>query len=248
MTGAARVPDDARGQYRTTTTEWARVPPYVRFRYERARELLPRSPMPVVELGTGIGVGLAYLARSRPDLQFVGFEMSRGAVEFGRKHFGAIANLQLEAVTDVREVAQRMSYGSFLVALEVIEHLDDASLDVFKRELMARVDECVFSHPYAQQNIEGTDHLQSLDIYDIFEIFPGFETLFLRRHSIKFIGHWVRRPRGYVREHLGVAGEDKAIAAIANLEGPAATASSWGQSLRSLANRTFRRDKRGRGA
>ncbi len=243
MTGAASAPDDARGQYRTTTTEWARVPPYVRFRYERARELLPRNPMPVVELGTGIGVALAYLARSRPDLKFVGYELSAAAVDFGRKHFGAITNLRLEAVADVREVARRMSYGSFLIALEVLEHLDDTSLDVFKRELMARVDECVFSHPYAQQNIEGTDHLQSLDIYDIFEIFPGFETLFIRRHSIKFIGHWRRCPRGYVREFLGVAGEDKAIAAIANVEGAATSGPSWRQPLRSLAGWATRCDK-----
>lgn len=207
----------ARGQYRTTATEWERVPVYVRFRYERAAELLPAHAT-VVELGCGIGVGLAFLARTRRDLDFVGFDMSEGAIDYGREHFGDIPNLRLEAAADLRELSNRIPHGSFLIALEVLEHLDDESLSVFKNEFMARVDECVFSFPYEQRNIEGTDHLQSFNAYDIFEIFPGYETNFLRRFSLKFIGHWIRRPRHYVATRLGVAHEERAIAAISNYD------------------------------
>ncbi len=217
--------DAARGQYRTTQTEWSRVPKYVRFRYQRALERLPASGT-VIELGAGIGVGLAHLARSRPDLRFRGFEMSDGAVAYGNEHFGDISNLSLEVLPDMPSLAKTLArarhpdQGFTLVALEVLEHLDNATLDVFRRDVMAHVDQVIFSFPYMQQNIEGTDHLQSFDLYDIFEIFPGFETIFLRRHSIKLIGHWHREDRSFVRECLGVAGEDKAIEAIANLDAP----------------------------
>jgi len=214
----------ARGQYRTTVTEWSKVAPYIRYRYERARERLP-SHGTVYELGCGIGVGLAYLARSRPDLRFVGFDMSEGAVEYGREHFARLSNLSLEVIADVGALAHRLEPGAFLVALEVLEHLDDATLIRFKVDVMGRVDEVVFSFPYNQQNIEGTDHLQSFDIYDVFELFPGFETVFMRRGSIKFIGHWRRAPRGYLREALGIGGEAKSVQAIANVEPPRGRAS-----------------------
>jgi len=218
MSKASR--DDARGQYRTTVTRWAFVPLYIRYRYERARERLPARGV-VYELGCGVGVGLSYLARSRPDLTFVGIDMSEGAVEYGREHFGWIENLTLKALPDLAAMEKEMPQGCFLVALEVIEHLTDAQLIEFKTNLMSKVDAAVFSFPYDQQNIEGTDHLQSIDIYDIFEIFPGFETVFMRRHSIKFIGYWERRRRLYLREHLKIGGEDKTIPAIANVVGPA---------------------------
>ncbi|MEQ8726750.1 MAG: class I SAM-dependent methyltransferase [Sandaracinaceae bacterium] len=209
--------DAARGQYRTTVTDWSRVAPYIRYRYERARERLPATGT-VYELGCGIGVGLAYLARTRPDLRFVGFEMSEGAVEYGREQFAQVKNLRLEVIGDVGALAHQLDPGAFLVALEVLEHLDDETLTKFKVDVMSRVDEVVFSFPYNQQNIEGTDHLQSFDIYDIFEIFPGFETIFMRRGSIKFIGHWRRAPRAYLREALGIGGEAKSVQAIANVE------------------------------
>ena len=212
--------DAARGQYRTTITRWALVPPYIRYRYERARERLPDRGV-VYELGCGVGTGLSYLARSRPDLTFVGVDMSEGAIEYGREHFGKIKNLTLEALPDLATMEAEMPPGCFLVALEVIEHLNDEQLIEFKTSLMAKVDACVFSFPYNQQNIEGTDHLQSLDVYDIFEIFPGFEAVFMRRHSIKFIGFWERRQRLYLREHLNIGGEENTIPAIANVVGPA---------------------------
>lgn len=213
----------AQGQYRTTATDFAKVPPYVRFRYERAAELLPATG-DVVELGCGVGVGLSYLAQRRPDLRFRGVDMSREAIEYGRHHFDGIANLRLEVQpAELTELARGIEPGTFLVALEVLEHLDDATLELFKTQVMSKIDGAVFSFPYNQQNIQGTDHLQSFDIYDIFEIFPGFETVFIRRKSIKFIGFWRRHPRAYIREHLGVAGEGDAIARISNTDGPSPT-------------------------
>ena len=212
----------AQGQYRTTATDFTKVPPYVRFRYERAVELLPAEGH-VVELGCGVGVGLSHLARRRPDLSFRGVDMSREAIEYGRHHFGDIPNLRLEVQpAELTELARGIESGTFLVALEVLEHLDDTTLHLFKTQVMAKIDGAVFSFPYNQQNIQGTDHLQSFDIYDIFEMFPGFETIFIRRKSIKFIGYWRRQTRTHVREHLGVAGEGDAIARIANLDGPVA--------------------------
>lgn len=235
----------AQGQYRTTATEFSKVPPYVRFRYERAAELLPATGE-VVELGCGVGVGLSYLARRRPDLRFRGVDMSREAIEYGRHHFHGIPNLQLEVQpAELTELARGIESGTFLVALEVLEHLDDATLELFKTQVMAKIDGAVFSFPYNQQNIQGTDHLQSFDIYDIFEMFPGFETVFIRRKSIKFIGHWRRHARPYVREHLGVAGEADAIARISNVDGasPVRTTTKIGliERVRASATRALRR-------
>ena len=232
----------AQGQYRTTATDFAKVPPYVRFRYERAAALLPPAGE-VVELGCGVGVGLSHLARRRPDLRFRGVDMSREAIDYGRHHFGDIPNLRLEVQpADLAELARSLDPGTFLVALEVLEHLDDATLELFKSQVMAKIDGAVFSFPYNQQNIQGTDHLQSFDIYDIFEMFPGFETIFIRRKSIKFIGFWRRESRGYVREHLGVAGEGDAISKIANLDGPVGFKGIVDQ-WKSRAARLFRRGR-----
>jgi len=211
--------DAARGQLRTVQTEWSKVAPYIRYRYQRALELLPADGT-VLELGCGIGVGLAYLARMRPELFFVGVDMSPEAIDFGREHFGDIANLQLEALPTLEEIEDRMPTGVFLMALEVLEHLDDAQIEYFRRKIMRKVDAAVFSFPYAERNIAGTDHLQSFDIYDIFEMFPGFETLFIRRHSLKFIGYWRRTARSYLEEPLGVAREVDAIHRLANVGGP----------------------------
>lgn len=234
--------DAARGQYRTTTTNFAKVPPYVRFRYERAADLLPDHGE-VVELGCGVGVGLSHLAKSRPDLSFRGVDMSEGAIEYGRSHFGAIPNLRLEVQpASLETLADELKPGTFLVALEVLEHLDNDALDVFKTRVMENVDAAVFSFPYDQKNIEGTDHLQSFTIYDIFETFPGFETIFIRRHSIKFIGYWERRDRGHVREQLGVAKEAEAIARTANTRARAyAPSPSLVARLRNLRDRLLPR-------
>lgn len=208
----------AQGQYRTVETNWYKVADYIRFRYERALEQLPDDKT-VVELGCGVGVGLAYLAANRPDLQFIGLELSAEAVSYGREHFGHLPNLQLRSFKTYEETVAAFPQGCFLVALEVLEHHNDEQLLMFKSKAMPRVDAAVFSVPYNQQNIEGTDHLQSFDIYSLFEIFPGFEVTFIRRHSIKFIGRWERRPRYYVRQVLGVAREKDAIASIFNFEG-----------------------------
>jgi hypothetical protein len=205
----------AQGQNRTTKTKWADVLPYIRFRYERAREMLPASGT-VYEMGCGIGVGLNYLATSRTDLTFVGLDNSQEALTFGRHHFGGTANLTLQYTPDFASVATTIAPHSFLVALEVIEHLNDEQLDFFKRTIMQNVDEAVFSFPYNEQNIEGTNHLQSIDIYTIFEIFPGFRTLFMRRNSIKFIGHWKRSPLPHAVEPIHVRGEGEAIPRICN--------------------------------
>lgn len=205
----------ARGQNRTTKTDWSQVSPYIRFRYERARETLPVSGT-VYEMGCGIGVGLNYLASCRPDLNFVGLDNSKEALDFGRHHFNGTANLTLKLTPDFASVAEAIAPHSFLVALEVIEHLDDDQLEFFKRTIMRNIDEAIFSFPYNEQNIEGTNHLQSIDIYTIFELFPGFRTLFIRRNSIKFIGHWRRSSLPHVVEKLGVRGEDDAILRLAN--------------------------------
>ncbi|SMF57816.1 hypothetical protein SAMN02982989_0638 [Xaviernesmea oryzae] len=208
-------PKLAQGQNRTTKTEWAEVLPYIRFRYERAKERLPASGT-VYEMGCGIGVGLNYLATCRADLNFIGLDNSREALTFGRHHFKSTRNLALKHTSGLGEVAETMEEGSFLVALEVIEHLSDGDFEFFKRNILAKVDECVFSFPYNEQDIEGTNHLQTIDIYKIFELFPGFRTIFIRRGSIKFIGHWKRAPMPFVAEKMGVRGEDAAINSIAN--------------------------------
>lgn len=205
----------AQGQNRTTKTKWADVLPYIKFRYQRALESLPASGT-VFEMGCGIGVGLNYLAESRPDLNFVGLDNSKEALDFGRYHFSNTKNLKLVHTPDFQAVAETIDEESFLVALEVIEHLDNDQLEFFKRQIMQKVDEAVFSFPYNEQNIEGTNHLQSIDIYTIFEIFPGFRTLFLRKGSIKFIGHWKRQKLEYVVEKIGVRGEVTAIERLAN--------------------------------
>jgi len=207
--------NEARGQNRTTKTKWSEVAPYIRFRYERARERLPKAGT-VYELGCGIGVGLNYLAESRPDLNFVGFDSSPEAVSFGAGAFKTTGNIRLLHSRSLADVEDKMLAHGFLVALEVIEHLDDREFEFFKRNVLQRIDEAIFSFPYSQKNIEGTNHLQSIDIYTIFEIFPGFETIFLRRGSIKFIGYWRRADRAYTLEPLGVRGERKAVAGIAN--------------------------------
>ncbi len=183
--------DGARGQYRTTVTEWGRVAPYIRFRYERTLERLPASG-PVFEFGCGIGVGLAYLARRRPDLTFVGADFSPEAVAYGNEHFSDLPNLELRVAPDIASFAEMMPAGAFLVALEVIEHLDDPTLAEFRESVLGKVGACAFSFPFREQNIEGTEHLQSFDLYRIHEMFPGFEALFIRRHSLKFIGFWER--------------------------------------------------------
>lgn len=208
-------PKRAQGQNRTTKTDWSQVAPYIRFRYERTKELLPKSGT-VYEMGCGIGVGLNYLATSRPDLQFVGLDNSKEALDFGRHHFGETRNLSLQHTADLAAVVRAVKPTSFLVALEVIEHLNDADLEFFKRKVLANIDEAVFSFPYNEQNIQGTNHLQSIDIYTIFELFPGFRTIFIRRGSIKFIGHWRRTSMPFVGETLGVRGEEAAVRSIAN--------------------------------
>lgn len=208
-------PKKAQGQNRTTKTDWSQVAPYIRFRYERAKELLPSSGT-VYEMGCGIGVGLNYLATSRPDLNFVGLDNSKDALDFGRHHFKTTRNLSLQHTDDLPAVAKAIKPKSFLVALEVIEHLNDPDLEYFKRNVLANVDEAVFSFPYNEQNIQGTNHLQSIDIYTIFELFPGFRSIFIRRGSIKFIGHWRRSQMPFVGETLGVRGEEAAVRSIAN--------------------------------
>lgn len=209
--------ESARGQFRTVETNWYNVAPYVRYRYERVLERLPAQGT-VFELGCGIGVGLAYLSAQRSDLTFVGLETSQAAVEYGREHFDYLPNLELRSFTDYAELADTITPHAFLVALEVIEHHDDAQLEQFKTRLMPKVAACVFSFPYNEQNIEGTVHLQSFDIYRVFELFPGFEVVFIRRHSLKFIGYWERRPRYYIKQRLNVAKEEDAIARIGNFE------------------------------
>lgn len=206
---------DARGQNRTTRTEWSQVPPYIRFRYERARERLPEGGV-VYELGCGIGVGLNYLAESRPDLCFIGFDNSKEAIAFGVQSFSHKPNLRLIYTPTLRDVEKAVSTRGSLLALEVIEHLDDQELEYFKRRILSCMDTATFSFPYNQKELEGTNHLQTIDIYTIFEMFPGFETIFIRRGSMKFIGHWRRMDRGYVGATLGIKGEEQSIARIAN--------------------------------
>ena len=205
----------ARGQNRTTQTDWSRVAPYIRFRYERAKERLPVEGT-VYELGCGIGVGLNHIATSRPDLSFVGFDNSPEAIDFGGQHFHTTPNLRLIHAPNLEAVVESVQPGGFLIACEVIEHLTDAELLFFKTNVIAKFSGAVFSFPYDQKDIAGTNHLQSIDIYTIFELFPGFETIFIRRGSIKFIGYWKRKARPYVGESIGVSGENKAIASISN--------------------------------
>jgi SAM-dependent methyltransferase len=212
----------ARGQYRTTVTDWQKLAPYIRFRYERVRDKLPAEGT-VFELGCGIGVGLAHLAGCRPDLRFVGVDLSEGAIEYGREHFAGLANLHLHVITDLADFEKMLLPDAFLVALEVIEHLTDEQLEFFRWHVMQKVNTVVFSFPFDERDIAGTPHLQTMDIFKIFEIFPGFETLFLRRYSLKFIGYWRREARHYLREHLKVAREAEAIARIANVEPPPST-------------------------
>ena len=209
--------DQARGHYRTTKADWRKVAPYIRYRYTRTLCILPPAGE-VFELGCGIGVGLNFLARQRPDLNFTGFDNAPEPVSFGTTTFDETPNLKLVHAPELVQVRDGLPSRAFLVALEVIEHLDDAQLEFFKRSLMAKVDEIVFSFPYGQKDIAGTHHLQSFDVYKIFEIFPGFETVFLRRGSIKFIGYWRRRPRSYLTEPLGIRGEQKSIKRLANIE------------------------------
>lgn len=211
----------ARGQNRTTKTDWAKVPPYIRFRYERAAERLPAKGT-VYELGCGIGVGLNYLATNRPDLTFIGFDNSAEAVAFGNQNFSATKNVSLQHTENLSAVAEAIQPGGFLVAMEVIEHLTDEELEFFKTTLMRNIDGAAFSFPYDQKNIEGTNHLQSIDMYMIFEIFPGFKALFLRRPSIKFVGCWKRVDRSYISEMMGIRGEREAISRIANTTPPIA--------------------------
>lgn len=206
----------ARGQNRTVQRDWKKVAPYIKFRYERAAERLPAPNTPVYELGCGIGVGLNFLARSRIDLEFIGFDNSSPAVDLGTESFQKTPNLRLVHTTDLAAVEANLALGSFLVAFEVIEHLNDSELLFFKERILGRVDEAVFSFPYNQKELEGTNHLQTIDIYTIFEMFPGFETVFLRRGSMKFIGYWKRRNRGYVATALGIRGERKAVNNIFN--------------------------------
>lgn len=201
------------GQYRTTETNWDKVAPYVKYRYKCALSRLPLSGT-VYELGAGIGVGLAFLAKSRPDLNFIGFEMSFDAVNYGMNHFSKIPNFKLVVCSSHSEMLGMMEDNSFLIALEVLEHLTDLNLELFKKEVVPKLSECFFSFPYNQRNIEGTDHLQSFDIYKIFELFPGFEVIFIRRGSIKFIGYWRKRRMLYLSEQIGVKGEDVAIKLI----------------------------------
>lgn len=201
------------GQYRTTQTDWQKVPPYVKYRYTRALSHLPTSGT-VFELGAGIGVGTAFLALERPDIHFIGLEMSKEAVQYGKAKFGNIQNLELVVTSDLEEVSRLIGNSSHLLALEVLEHLNDDDIAFFKSNIMPNLKSCFFSFPYNQQNIEGTDHLQSFDIYSIFEIFPGFETIFLRRSSLKFIGYWCKKPRKFLTQPLGVAGESDAVKRI----------------------------------
>lgn len=194
-----------KGQLRTTETDWSRVAPYIRFRYERARERLPIQASTVYEIGCGIGVGLNYLASLRPDLKFIGLDNNADAIRFGTHSFGKTPNMTLMHTPTLEVVEHIITPGAFLIALEVIEHFNDQELDYFKRHILAKIDEAIFSFPYDQKNIQGTAHFQSFDIYKIFEMFPGFETIFIRRGSIKFIGYWRRANRQYVSEHLGNA-------------------------------------------
>ncbi|MGD9685933.1 MAG: hypothetical protein AB7U43_03060 [Desulfobacter sp.] len=201
------------GHYRTTETDWERVAPYIRYRYERAQGRLPLHGT-VYELGAGIGVGTAFLARMRPDLNFIGFEMSKEAVDYGMGAFKGISNFKLVQASDILEVSAFLEQAAFLVALEVLEHLNDLQLDQFKSLVMPKLQECVFSFPYQQTEREGTDHLQCFDMWNIFEIFPGFETIFVRRGSIKFIGYWERKRRGYLLQPLGIGGEAAAMSRL----------------------------------
>lgn len=205
----------AQGQYRTTQTNYDKLRNYIKYRYDQAVYYLPENSN-VYELGAGIGVGLAHLARMRPDLNFVGFELSLDAIEYGNSHFSNIENLKLVHSPDLESVYQNMAPNSFLIAYEVLEHLDDDMLNFFKQKIMSNVNQAVFSFPYDQQNIEGTDHLQSFTIYDIFEIFPGFETIFMRKGSIKFMGHWVRQDRREILREIGIGGEKKSILRYSN--------------------------------
>ncbi len=205
----------AQGQYRTTETNYSKLSNYIKYRYDQAVYYLPENAK-VYELGAGIGVGLAHLATMRPDLDFIGFELSLDAIEYGNSYFSDIKNLKLVHTPDLESVYQNMAPNSFLIAYEVLEHLDDEMLNFFKQKIMSNVSKAVFSFPYDQQNIEGTEHLQSFTIYDVFEIFPGFETIFMRKGSIKFMGHWVRRDRGEILRKIGIRGEEKAILRYAN--------------------------------
>jgi len=205
----------AQGQYRTTQTNYEQLPSYIKYRYDQAVYYLPENST-VYELGAGIGVGLSHLAKVRPDLKFVGFELSIDAIEYGNSFFSDIKNLQLVHTLDLESVYQNMTPNSFLIAYEVLEHLDDKMLKFFQHTIMSKVDQAVFSFPYDQQDIEGTEHLQSFTIYDIFEIFPGFETIFMRKGSIKFMGHWIRRERSEILRKIGIRGEEKTILRYAN--------------------------------
>jgi Putative methyltransferase len=205
----------AQGQYRTTQTNYNKLSSYIKYRYDRAVNYLPKNAN-VYELGTGIGVGLSHLAKVRPDLDFVGFEISLDAIAYGNSYFSDIENLQLVHTPNIESVYQNIKPNSFLIAYEVLEHLNDEMLEFFKRKVMSNVNEAVFSFPYNQQNIEGTDHLQSFTIHDVFEIFPGFETIFMRKGSLKFMGHWVRQERTEIVSKLGIGGEDKAILRYSN--------------------------------
>jgi len=205
----------AQGQYRTTQTDYNKLPNYIKYRYDQAVCYLPEKAK-VYELGSGIGVGLSNLAKLRPDLDFVGFELSLEAIEYGNRFFSDIKNLKLVHTTNLESVYQNMIPNSFLIAYEVLEHLDDEMLNFFKQKIMSKVNKAVFSFPYDQQNIEGTEHLQSFTIYDIFEIFPGFETIFMRKGSLKFMGHWVRQERSEILREIGIRGEHKAILRYTN--------------------------------
>ncbi len=205
------VPD---GQYRTTLIDWDSIAPYIKFRYELAERFLPKSGK-VVEMGCGIGVGTAYLASKRPDLTFIGFDMAQDAIDYGNEYFRKYKNLSLIKL-DLDQTNEILKECNLLIALEVLEHLDNKSLIYFKETMMKNLNDVYFSFPY-NQNPLTPDHLQSYDIYKIFEIFPGFKTIFMRRKSIKFIGYWKREDRSYLLTKLGIVNENININNYANI-------------------------------
>ena len=111
----------ARGQQRSTETDWSKAAPYLRFRYQLASRYLPETGN-VIDMGCGCGVGTNWLAQKFPGLSFIGVDISKEAIELARHSFGNTSNLtfvhgQLRQAIEQMRLRKHVFNPFFLVNL-----------------------------------------------------------------------------------------------------------------------------------
>ncbi len=90
---------------------------------EILHEIPPAAVTRVADVGCGVGMKTAQLARYFPNAAVTGYDFSEPGIAAATKHFGSVPNLEFLA-QDVTKVSHDTEFD-LVTAFDVLEHIDD---------------------------------------------------------------------------------------------------------------------------